>query len=166
MGGRGNAGRIKSRSGRPASARQSGAALRPGPSSRGSSVGLTALASHHPAGHRVAAGNVPSSKESDDGPHHQLPDMSRAVFFTMPVAWRLNLKKPTATVFFTLAVSRWRKIIGCARVSTTEQNLGLRHDDLKPTSTLRSDDTDCVVRDSRGSEGFQIPFSGRGCNVL
>ena len=38
IGGRGNAGRIKSRSGRPASARQSGAALRPGPSSRGSLV--------------------------------------------------------------------------------------------------------------------------------
>ena len=40
------------------------------------SVGLTALASHHPAGHRVAAGHAPSS-ESDDGLHHQLPDMSQ-----------------------------------------------------------------------------------------
>jgi hypothetical protein len=39
-------------------------------------------------------------------------------------------KKPTATGFFTLAASRRGLIIGYARVSTTEQNLGLRHDDL------------------------------------
>jgi hypothetical protein len=39
-----------------------------------------------------------------------------------------------ATGFFTLAASGWRMIIGYARVSTTEQNLGLQHDDLKPAT--------------------------------
>ncbi len=34
--------------------------------------------------------------------------------------------------FFTLAASRWRMISGYARVSTAEQNLGSRHDTLKP----------------------------------
>ena len=56
----------------------------------------------------------------------------RWVFFTAPVALRLHLKKPTPTGFFTPAASRWTLIIGNARVSTTEQNLGLQHDDLKP----------------------------------
>ena len=50
----------------------------------------------------------------------------------MPVTWRLDLKRTTATGYFTLAASRRRMIIGYARVSTTEQNLGLEHDDLKP----------------------------------
>jgi len=65
-----------------------------------------------------------------------------AVLFTMPVAWRLHLKKPTATGFFTLAASRWWMIIGYARVSTTEQNLGLRHDDLKPAFDASVDQTE------------------------
>jgi hypothetical protein len=55
-----------------------------------------------------------------------------AVLFTDLVAWRLDLKKPTATGFFTLAASRWRMIIGYARVSTTEQNRAPRYDELKP----------------------------------
>jgi DNA invertase Pin-like site-specific DNA recombinase len=33
-------------------------------------------------------------------------------------------------------------IIGYARVSTTEQNLGLRHDDLKPAFDASVDQTD------------------------
>jgi DNA invertase Pin-like site-specific DNA recombinase len=33
-------------------------------------------------------------------------------------------------------------IIGYARVSTTEQNLGLRHDDLKPAFDASVDPTD------------------------
>ena len=64
-----------------------------------------------------------------------------AILFTMPVARRLHLKKATATGFFTLAASRWRMIIGYARVSTTEQNLGLRHDDLKPAFDASVDQT-------------------------
>ncbi len=35
------------------------------------------------------------------------------------------------STFNYLAASRWRMIIGYARVATTEQNLGLRHDDRK-----------------------------------
>jgi hypothetical protein len=54
------------------------------------------------------------------------------VRFTAPAASRLHGKKPTATGFFTLAASRQSLIIGYARVSTTEQNLRLEHDDLKP----------------------------------
>ena len=48
---------------------------------------------------------------------------------TLGLRW---LQKTTATGFFTLAASRWWMIIGHARVSTTEQNLGLDHHDLKP----------------------------------
>jgi hypothetical protein len=33
-------------------------------------------------------------------------------------------------------------IIGCARVSTTEQDLGLRHDDLKPAFDASVDPTE------------------------
>jgi hypothetical protein len=62
--------------------------------------------------------------------------------FIAPVVWRLQLTKPTATGFFTLATSRWRKIIGYARVSTTEQNLGLQHDDLKPVFDASVDPTE------------------------
>ncbi|MGO9464116.1 MAG: hypothetical protein ACLQVF_08155 [Isosphaeraceae bacterium] len=54
-----------------------------------------------------------------------------AVLFIMPVAQRLHFKKPIATGFFTLAANRWRMIIGYAKVATTDQNLGLRHD-VKP----------------------------------
>ncbi len=50
-------------------------------------------------------------------------------------------KKPTPTGFFTLAASRWRMIIGYASVSTTEQNLGLDHDDLKPAFDASVDPT-------------------------
>jgi len=69
-----------------------------------------------------------------------------AVFFTAPVTHRLHRKKPTATGFFTLAASRWRMIIGYARLSTTEQNLGLRHDDLKPAFNASVDPTDARLR--------------------
>ncbi len=62
--------------------------------------------------------------------------------FTTPPASRLHLKKPTATDFFFVAASRWRMIIDGARVSTTEQNLGLRHDDLKPAFDDSVDPTD------------------------
>jgi len=65
-----------------------------------------------------------------------------AVFFTAPVTHRLHRKKPTATGFFTLAASRWRMIIGYARLSTTEQNLGLEHDDLKPAFDASVDETE------------------------
>ncbi len=65
-----------------------------------------------------------------------------AVLFTMPVAERLHRKKATATGFFTLAASPWRMIIGYARVSTTEQNLGLGHDDLKPAFDGSVDQTE------------------------
>ena len=37
-------------------------------------------------------------------------------------------------------------IISYARVSTTEQNLGLRHDDLKPASDTSVDQTDATHR--------------------
>jgi len=60
----------------------------------------------------------------------------------MPAASRLHLKKPTATAFFTLAASRWRKIIGYEKVSTTEQKLGLQNDDLKPAFDTSVDPTE------------------------
>ncbi|MGO9916471.1 MAG: hypothetical protein ACLQIB_17475 [Isosphaeraceae bacterium] len=41
-----------------------------------------------------------------------------------------------------LAASRWMMIIGYARVSTTEQNLGLEHDDLKPAFDASVDQTE------------------------
>jgi hypothetical protein len=41
-----------------------------------------------------------------------------------------------------IAASRWMMIIRYARVSTTEQNLGLEHDDLKPAF-------DALVRSER-----------------
>ncbi len=69
-------------------------------------------------------------------------------FFTAPVAYRLHLKKPTSTGFFTPAASRWRMIIGYGRVSTTEQNLGLRHDDVKPAFDASLDVTDARWGDS------------------
>jgi len=40
-------------------------------------------------------------------------------------------------------------IIGYARVSTTEQNLGLRHDDLKPAFDASVDPTDARLRNAR-----------------
>ena len=63
------------------------------------------------------------------------------VLFTAPAALRLHVKKPTATCFFTLAASRWMMIIYYARVSTTEQNLGLELDDLKPAFDASVDQT-------------------------
>jgi hypothetical protein len=50
--------------------------------------------------------------------------------------------KPTPTGFFTPAAGRWRMIIGYARVSTTEQYPGLRHDELKPAFDAWVDRTD------------------------
>ena len=70
-----------------------------------------------------------------------------AFLFTMPVAWRLHLKKPNATGFFTLAASRWRMIIGYAMISTTAQYLGLRHDDLKPAFDASFD---AILRFAKG----------------
>ena len=70
------------------------------------------------------------------------------VFFTAPVAWRIHLKQPTLTGFFTSAAGRWRLIIGYARVSTTEQNLGLGYDDLKPAFDASVDATDARRRTS------------------
>jgi hypothetical protein len=68
--------------------------------------------------------------------------MQTRVLFTMPIAQRLHLKKPTATGFFTLTASRWRMIIGYARVYMREQNLGLRHDELKLAFDASVDQTE------------------------
>ena len=43
--------------------------------------------------------------------------------------------------FLTLAAIRWSMIVGYVRVSTTQQNLGLRHDDLKPAFDVSVDPT-------------------------
>ncbi len=67
-----------------------------------------------------------------------------AALFTAAVASCLHLNKPTATGFFTLAASRWRMRIGDVKVSTTEQNLGLRHDDLKPAFDASSIPPKCA----------------------
>jgi DNA invertase Pin-like site-specific DNA recombinase len=40
-------------------------------------------------------------------------------------------------------------IIGYARVSTTEQNLGLEHDDLKPAFDASVDQTDARLRNDQ-----------------
>jgi len=68
------------------------------------------------------------------------------VLFTAPVPKRLHLRKRTPTGFFTPAASRWSLIIGYARVSTTEQNLGLRHDDLEPAFDASVDPTEARLR--------------------
>jgi len=59
-------------------------------------------------------------------------------------------------------------IIGYARVSTTEQNLGLRHDELKPARDASVDVTDARNRRGLGGakrRGFrrrtQTPMSAR-----
>ena len=40
-----------------------------------------------------------------------------------------------------LAASAWMMIVGYARVSTAEQNLGLEHDNLKPAFDASVDQT-------------------------
>jgi len=80
-----------------------------------------------------------------------------AVLFTAPVASRLHLKNPTVTGFFTLAASRWRMIIGYESVSTAEQNLGLRHDDLTPAFDASVDQTGAENASTR----INLGVSGR-----
>jgi hypothetical protein len=84
-----------------------------------------------------------------------------SVFFTAPVAQRPDLKKTTPTTFFTPAASMRRLIIGYARVSTTEQNLGLWHDDLKPAFDAPVDPTEarCDSGTHSGLLGGACPLS-------
>ena len=64
--------------------------------------------------------------------------------------------------FFPPAASRWRMIIGYARVSTAEQNLGLRHDALKPAFDASVDPTDASKNDKPIVEGpFRAEENGR-----
>jgi len=57
-------------------------------------------------------------------------------------------------------------IIGYARVSTTEQNLGLRHDELKPARDASVDVTDArrSAALSRPQSRRTPPQRGRGCS--
>ena len=75
----------------------------------------------------------------------------------MPVAERLHLKETAPTGFFTPGVGRWWMIIGDARVSMTDQNLGLRHDDLKPAFDASVDPTDAPLRSSNWNDGLTWP---------
>jgi len=87
-----------------------------------------------------------------------------SVLFTAPVAWRLQLKKPTPTGFFTRRASRWWMIIGYARVSTTEQNLALRDDYLKhsPLRSIRPKQGRAAGRRPRGAK-IQSPRRWNTC---
>ena len=59
-------------------------------------------------------------------------------------------KNPVRRVSFTSAdARRWRLIVGYTRVSTTERNLGLRHDDLKPAFDASVDQTDARCASGR-----------------
>jgi hypothetical protein len=57
-----------------------------------------------------------------------------------------------------ISISRWRLIIGYARVSTTEQNLGLRHDELKPAFDASVDPTEARCEVASSPETVESPF--------
>jgi hypothetical protein len=52
------------------------------------------------------------------------------------------MSKTHSDGFLYSGASRWRMIIGYARVSTTELNLGLRHDDVTPAFDAWVDPTE------------------------
>ena len=69
------------------------------------------------------------------------PVNQTAGLFITPVAGPVHLKEPTATGLFAVAGSRWMTIVGSAKDSTTEQDVGFQHDEPKPGT---EDSTDVV----------------------
>jgi hypothetical protein len=72
-------------------------------------------------------------------------------------------RSPLRRVSLPYLLSRWRMIISYARVSTTEQNLGFRHDELKPALDASVDHTVEVTdaRNTRDQRGEPADALGR-----